>query len=117
MTAVPEPSDARTRIEDPALIEAIARAIRSHRVEVFTETYFDDLGWQCLTCGEERKPFTTSIEMAEQDGLSHSARAAYAAMVEYLGLTWQPVGLNAPFAGEPKRWRRRLVSKWEEVTS
>jgi hypothetical protein len=128
---------------DEALIEAIAEAIRSHRVEVWMapNAHF---GWHCLTCQQERDPFTRSVEVAEQDAISHSARAAFAAMVEHLGLVeeWSvrhAQGIHpGPFTeegarhwiaqdiknDERRRWEargkqrllRRLVqSRWVEV--
>jgi hypothetical protein len=101
---------------DEALIEAIAEAIRSHRVEVWMAPSAI-FGWHCLTCQQERDPFTRSVEVAEQDAISHSARAAYAAMVEHLGLVEETRPfLRDMLAREPHpREKRRLVSRWVEV--
>lgn len=55
-----------------ARVAKYAEAIRSHRVEAYmaSDAMF---GWQCLTCGVERAPFTRSVEVAEQDGPTHHA--------------------------------------------
>ena len=97
---------------DEALIEAIAEVIRAHRVEVYLAA-IGRFGWHCLTCGEEREPLAHSIEVAEQDALAHSARAAYAAMVEHLGLVEETI--PAGYWARDSKPMRRLVSRWTEV--
>jgi hypothetical protein len=79
-----------TDTPDDALIEAIARAIDEeacHRL--------DDCG------------------VVHGDVSDAMARAAYAAIVDHLGLEWWN-SVKDMLAGEPQP-RRRLMSKWQKV--
>lgn len=84
--------------------ETYALALSRHRVECVMHEG-EVFGWHCLTCGEERQPFTYVIETAEQAALAHHADTVIAVADAEQAALFETLDRIADLADE---WERVL---------